>query len=162
MGIPSERELDAIVEVWLAANEARGVPASLERIERVRTKIASPTACLVVARRASVIGMALAEPGGRDDGRGPVVEGRAHISMLFVHPRLWRRGVGVDLLDGLHREFARRAWTQATVWTRETNAPARGLYESRAYRATGLVQTLADGDRILQYRIRLGGGAQRI
>jgi len=102
--------------------------------------------------------MALAEPGRQDDGHGPVIAGQAHISMIFVHPSVWGRGVGGTLLDGLHREFAARNWTRATVWTRETNAAARGLYESRGYLATSLLQTLPGGEPIVQYARGWAGG----
>jgi GNAT superfamily N-acetyltransferase len=93
-----EREMDDVIGVWLDANHARGMPPSPERIERVRAKVASPDACVLVARRASVLAMALAEPGRDDNGQGRVLEGSAHISMMFVHPSVWRRGIGGELL----------------------------------------------------------------
>lgn len=157
VAMPRERELAAVIGVWLAASHARGLPPTPERIERVRVKITAPDACLLVARRTSILAMALAEPGREEHGHGPVIDGHGHISMFFVHPSVWGRGVGGQLLDGLHRAFSRRAWTHATLWTRATNAPAQALYESRGYRRTGQTRRLSDGDRIIQYaRTRSG------
>jgi GNAT superfamily N-acetyltransferase len=41
-----------------------------------------------------VLAMALAEPGRTQDGAGAVVPGYGHVSMVFVHPDMWGRGLG--------------------------------------------------------------------
>jgi hypothetical protein len=83
--VASADDHDAAVEVWRAANVARGRPPGPERIERVRVKLAVPGAIVIVAVvEGHVRGMLLAEPGLEPDGSP--IPGLCHLSMLFVDP----------------------------------------------------------------------------
>jgi ribosomal protein S18 acetylase RimI-like enzyme len=151
----TEQRLGAL-NVWRAANTARGNPPSPARVARVREKLADSAACLVIGcdgRR--VIAMALAEPGREHDGAGPVRHGAGHISMVFADAEQWGRGVGADLLGALHLEMQARDWTTSSLWTRSSNERARRLYRSRGYRETGRVKQLPSGEQILLYELRL-------
>lgn len=130
-------ELEAAVNVWHAANIARGAPHGPERTARIRAKLSSSDALAFVALRQEIVGMALAEPGRLDDGAGELDPTLLHISMVFVHPDAQGAGVGSSLV--LHILDAARSlgYQQAGVWTYSDNAPARGLYESVGMATTG-------------------------
>lgn len=143
--------------MWWSAQHGRGLTPTAARIARVEQKLADATVCLVVAcDDATVIGMALAEPGRAENGSGPVVVGRGHVSMVFVAPARWGSGVGGDLLDALHRAMRERGCHVASLWTRATNDRARRLYERQGYRLTADVKRLAGGDEVVRYEFALG------
>ena len=151
-------ELNGALEVWRAANTARGLAPSPARIARVRKKLADRSSCLVVGRQEGrVIAMALAEPGRELHGEGPIVRGVGHISMVFVTPDRWGRGIGSRLVETLHREMRGRGWRTASVWTRADNQRGRRLYEASGYRLTGDAKRLPGGDEILRYQLSLAG-----
>jgi GNAT superfamily N-acetyltransferase len=151
-GLPADQE--AAVRVWHAANIARLRPPSAERVARIWEKLAEPDACLVIARLdpgGELLAMALAEPGRAEHGAGAVLPGCGHVAMVFVHPDLWGRGVGGQLLRGLHDSAAQRSWSRMTLWTRASNVRARRLYEGQGYRRSGHETTFGDGDLIVQF-----------
>jgi GNAT superfamily N-acetyltransferase len=150
-GLPADHE-DA-VRVWHAANVARLLPPSLDRVARIWEKLAEPEACLVIGHvdaNMDVVAMALVEPGREQHGGGAVIRGYGHVSMVFVHPDMWGRGVGRQLLQGLHKRASERGWSRTTLWTRSSNARAQRLYERQGYRGSGQETTLGSGDPILQ------------
>ena len=115
---------------------------------RIWEKLADPGACLVIGHldaSRDVLAMALAEPGRAQDGAGAVIPGYGHVSMVFVHPDVWGRGVGCQLLQGLHERASERGWSRTTLWTRASNARARHPYQSQGYRASGHEAMLGDG-----------------
>jgi ribosomal protein S18 acetylase RimI-like enzyme len=127
-------DLEAAVEVWRAANEARGRAPSPERIERVREKLRAPDALVVIGCDGDEpVAMGLAEPGRADDGAGAPIPSYGHVSMVFVHPTRWGEGHGGLVMAALHEG----GWARTTVWTRLDNARARRLYEKSGYRPTG-------------------------
>jgi GNAT superfamily N-acetyltransferase len=150
-GVCSDHQ--AAIGVWHAANLARLLPPSVERVARVWEKLAEREACLVIGRldtETDVVAMALAEPGRAEMGAGAVIPGYGHVSMVFVHPDMWGCGVGSQLLAGLHLRASKRGWSRTTVWSRTSNARARRLYEGQGYRTSGLEATVGGGDPILQ------------
>jgi GNAT superfamily N-acetyltransferase len=123
-------------------------------VARIWEKVAKPGACLVVGHLTpdrDVVAMALAEPGRAEHGAGVVIPGYGHESMVFVHPDMWGRGIGGQLLQGLHERASARGWSRTTLWTRASNARARGLYEGQGYRRSGQETILGNGDPILQF-----------
>ena len=151
VGLPADHE--AAVHVWHAANAARLLPPSVDRVARIWEKLAEPEACLVIGHldaARDVVAMALAEPGRAERGAGAVIPGYGHVSMVFVHPDVWGRGVGGQLLQGLHERASERGWNRTTLWTRASNARARRLYEGQGYRRSGHETTLGSGDSVLQ------------
>lgn len=71
--------------------------------------------------------MALAEPGRTQDGAGTIIPGYGHVSIVFVHPDMWGRGLGRQLLQGLHERATDRGWERTTLWTRASNVRAGRL-----------------------------------
>ncbi len=144
------RDLNAAVEVWRAANAARGLEPAAERTARVQEKVRAAGALVVVVREDSnVVAMALAEPGRSDDGAGEMTPGHGHVSMVFVSPEQWGRGIGGTLMTGLHRQAAARHWTTTSLWTRQSNERAQRLYATTGYRSSGRCSLLPAGDRII-------------
>nr|BFE62687.1 hypothetical protein GCM10020063_072130 [Dactylosporangium thailandense] len=142
-------DLEPALEVWRAANEARGHAPAPARVERVRAKLREPGALVVVAvdqGDGETVAMGLAEPGRADDGAGAPVAGEGHVSMVFVAPARWGAGLGGLVLDALHAA----GWARTTLWTRTSNARARRLYEKAGYRPTGRTSALPAGDGIMQ------------
>jgi ribosomal protein S18 acetylase RimI-like enzyme len=130
--------------VWLAARVTEGKQPDADRIERVREKLADVDALLVVVERAGrTVGMALAEPFRDRHGAGQVVPGHGHVSMVFVHPEHQRSGVGRELMKRL---IAETPWPHLSLWTRDANRPARGLYAAVGFTPSGEAGLTPHGD----------------
>jgi ribosomal protein S18 acetylase RimI-like enzyme len=67
---------------------------------------------------------------------------------------VWGRGVGRQLLQGLHERAFEMGWSRLTLWTRTSNERARRSYESQGYRASGHEATLGDGGPIRELERR--------
>jgi ribosomal protein S18 acetylase RimI-like enzyme len=142
---------DAAVSVWRAANIARGRPPGLERVDRVRGKLAEPGAIVIVAVvEGHVRGMLLAEPGLEPDG-SPVT-GLCHLSMLFVDPGRQRLGLGRLLLDRLRTHADALGYSRLQVWTGADNDRAQRLYRRAGFVPTGRVASLGGG-RLIEHLI---------
>jgi GNAT superfamily N-acetyltransferase len=155
---PDQR--DGALQVWRAANVARGNPPSASRVVRVREKLEEDSVCVVVAlEHDQVVGMALAEPGRQANGQGVITPGLGHVSMVFVDPGRWGRGIGTGLLNALHHMMRERGWRTSSLWTRSSNQRGRRPYESCQYRDTGDIARLGDGDEIVRYELELDDAA---
>ena len=140
---------DEALAVWYAARVAEDKEPDPHRVERVREKLADINAHLVVVERAGqVVGMALAEPFRKHDGRGRLVPGHGHVSMVFVHPEHQRRGVGNELMRQLIAEVP---WPGLSLWTRETNEAAQRLYAAVGFTPTSEVGRTPHGDPIRRW-----------
>lgn len=147
-------DVEPAVAVWLAANTARrdGLPTRPDQEARARGQVRKPDAFLLVADAAGdVVGMALGMQGLSDDGAGPPVRGLCHVSMVFVAPDHWGRGVGGRLVDALLTEARSRGYDRAQLWTQADNARARRLYEGRGFRHSGR-QKEEFGELIVHYQ----------
>lgn len=152
----SGQRKDAL-HVWCAARTADGNPPSVERIDRVRRKLADSAASLLVGCDGElVVAMALSEPYREGHGAGTVRRHAGHVSMVFVDPDHWGRGVGSRLLDALHREMRARDWWTSSLWTSSNNARARRLYEGRGYSLTDDAKYL-HGQEIVRYELQIEG-----
>ncbi|WP_375425473.1 GNAT family N-acetyltransferase [uncultured Friedmanniella sp.] len=146
-----QAHLPAAVQVWQAANVARGVVPSPQRADRIRQKLEAAEAIVLLGWvDPEVRAMVLAEPWRTDAGAGSVVPGRGHVSMVFVNPGYWSQGLGTALLAGLHASLEQLGWFRTTLWTRESNNRAQRLYLGSGYRPTGRTADLAAGERILE------------
>lgn len=152
-------ELEAAINVWRAANIARGARHGAERTTRIRAKLLASDSLPFVALRPEIVGMALAEPGRFDDGEGELDPALLHISMVFVHPAAQGTGVGSSLV--LHVLDAARSlgYQRAAVWTYSDNTAARRLYESVGMAPTGETACVLTRTQI-QYGCVLSGLSQ--
>ena len=147
-------DFEPAVAVWLAANSARrkGLKPGAKQAARARGHVNNPEAFLLVAEDAGdVVGMALGTQGLADDGAGPPVRGLCHVSMVFVAPAYWGRGIGGRLVDALIPGARSRGYDRAQLWTQVDNARARRLYEGRGFVPSGREKDEL-GERILHYQ----------
>src|SRR5215210_8424861 len=147
-------DVEPAVAVWLAANSARrkGLTPGAKQAARARGHVSNPEAFLLVAEDAGdVVGMALGMQGLADDGAGPPVRGLCHVSMVFVAPDHWDRGLGGRLVDALLTEARSRGYDRVQLWTRADNPRARRLYEGRGFRHSGR-QKEEFGELIVHYQ----------
>jgi len=106
---------------------------------------------VVVARdSAEVVGIALAEPGRDRDGTGVLLPELCHVSMVFVDPDLWGRGIGRLLLDTVTELAADAATRSFSLWTGQVNQRARRLYQSAGFRTSGRDKWLDTGEQVVQ------------
>lgn len=83
--------------------------------------------------------------GPAEDSTGKVVGfgvlwwggGEAELANLAIHPQWQGGGRGGDLLDALLAEAGIRGVTRVFLEVRESNAPARALYQSRGFIPVG-------------------------
>jgi GNAT superfamily N-acetyltransferase len=73
-------------------------------------------------------------------GAGPPIEGRAHVSAVFVDPGHWRKGIAAALLGEAVAAMRAAGFASAQLWTPE-GAPARRFYEASGW-------TVVDGARL--------------
>ena len=147
-------DVDAAVEVWRVSNAARrgGRPNPPGHEERVRGAMRKPDAFLVVADdRGSVAGMALAMQGLAGDGAGPPIPGLCFISMVFVLPDRWGRGIGGRLVEAVLTQARSRGYDRAQLWTHGDNLRAQRLYERLGFFRTGREEDDDTGARIVLY-----------
>ncbi len=151
-------DIEPSVAVWRAASSARrgGRPVSSERETRVRSSLQKPDALLIVADdEGEVVGMALGMQGLADDGTGPPVPGLCFVSMVFVAPDHWGKGLGGSILDAVFSEARSRGYTRAQLWTHADNLRAQRLYEGRGFRRSGREMRDDRGELIVQYELTL-------
>jgi ribosome-associated protein YbcJ (S4-like RNA binding protein)/GNAT superfamily N-acetyltransferase len=140
-GTPGDHE--AAIEVYRAAQAARGQRPSSARLARISEKLADDL--LVVADDGNLIGLAVGEPGRADDGAGDVIPGLLHVSMVFVHPDRQRQGVGAALVEGLADAGWGAGFRSVSLWTRTPEFyEACGLERSGREQEGGIVQLTAE------------------
>jgi ribosome-associated protein YbcJ (S4-like RNA binding protein)/GNAT superfamily N-acetyltransferase len=135
VGVPD----DPLLEIYRAAQAARGRRPSAERLARVRQKL--DEGLLVVDDQ--LRGFALGEPGRADDGEGELVPGRLHVSMVFVHPDHQRQGVGSALVEALADEAWGQGYRQLSLWSTSPE-----FYEACGLERTGRTQELQAGTAV--------------
>ena len=135
VGVPD----DPLLEIYRAAQAARGRRPSAERLARVRQKL--DEGLLVVDDQ--LRGFALGEPGRADDGEGELVPGLLHVSMVFVHPDHQRQGVGSTLVEALADEAWGQGYRQLSLWSTSPE-----FYEACGLERTGRTQELQAGTAV--------------
>ena len=92
---------------------------------------------VVAEDEGEVVGGVIGMQARADDGRGPAEAGLCHVSMVFVAPDRWGRGVGARLLEILKVEARARGYDRVQLWTDADNDRAQGLFEWAGLRRTG-------------------------
>jgi ribosomal-protein-alanine N-acetyltransferase len=67
-----------------------------------------------------------------------IVADQLHVNTIAVDPAHRRRGLGAHLMRHVLAEAARRGATSATLEVRESNEPARRLYQSLGFAVTAI------------------------
>jgi ribosome-associated protein len=131
--------VEPLLEIYRAAQGARGRRPSAERLARVREKLDEG---LVVVDD-ELRGFALGEPGREDDGAGELVPGLLHVSMVFVHPDAQRQGLGLQLVESLADEAWDLGYRRVSVWSTTPE-----FYEACGLERTGRTQQIQAGTAI--------------
>jgi ribosome-associated protein YbcJ (S4-like RNA binding protein)/predicted N-acetyltransferase YhbS len=130
---------DPLLEVYRAAQAARGRRPSAERLARVRAKLDEGVLVVDEEQR----GFALGEQGRAADGAGEDVPGLLHLSMVFVHPDHQREGVGAALVEALADAAWGRGFRQVSVWSTTPE-----FYEACGLERTGRTQDVSAGTAV--------------
>jgi GNAT superfamily N-acetyltransferase len=84
------------------------------------------------------VAMALIHPFRARGGSGDVIPGMWFLSLIYVLPDRWGKGIGGMLLDTVIAEANRRGCHRIYLWTHERqNERAHRLYCSRSFAPTG-------------------------
>lgn len=134
-----DADFGAAGRVWASAQAARrGEPLPPENEDRLEGYRDREEVFLVVADDAgSIIGMGLGIQAREDDGAGPPIPGRCHISMVAVQPDAWRRGIGEAIVRRVLDEAIVRGFVVAQLWTQSDNASADRLYRRLGFELSG-------------------------
>lgn len=119
MGIEDLPEVLAIEKVCFLSPWTRGM---------FESTMASPIAnCLVIERSGHILGYAVFY----------FAASEAHIMNIAVHPGVRRRGLAREMLSRVLALARRKAVEECFLEVRESNMPARGLYEKLGFEAVG-------------------------
>lgn len=109
-----------------------------------------------------VMGFVNAEPGRSSDGSGEEVTTIAEVTTIYVDSRVWRHGLGAELMHAASRALAATGYDEAYLYVLADNVRACEFYEATGWVRAIRPQTRA-GDQPAEacYRIALRGPKQR-
>ena len=145
----SVSERDVLVDLVLRCDETYRdwagpdlrLPARAEEVAHWHRRFADPVQRIRVAEVDGAIAGVIAWTQARQaHGVGPALEGRAHVSAMFVDPDHWRQGIAATLMREATAAMADAGFRTAQLWTPE-GAPARRFYEAGGW-------TVVDGARL--------------
>jgi GNAT superfamily N-acetyltransferase len=121
--------------VFAEADAARrGCPVEQGQLDSVAHRLRHGGAWLLLAETdGKALGIAAGFDAREDDGAGAVIPGLVHLSLVFVRPAHWGRGLGGRLVDAALAEAERRGHAQIQLWTHEDNVRGQRLYASRGF-----------------------------
>ncbi|MFC7550525.1 GNAT family N-acetyltransferase [Plantactinospora sp. GCM10030261] len=139
MVVSSPDRVDAAARIWAESTAARDGAENVAPLDLARPLIqavldSSPRSMLLVADDAGqTVGFAAVQPWGRARENEPTAE----IRYVGVSPRVWRRGVGRQLMAGVPGVLAEAGYKQAVLMVYLDNTGAVRLYEGLGWRAEG-------------------------
>ena len=150
----------AVARLWAAADAARRAAAgagvgghdAAAAEARARRMLAGTGSLLVVAEDAgepaamTVVVQALAR-----DGAGDPIPGLAHVTMVAVDPSRWGRGLGAAVVTRAQAEARALGYTEAQLWTQQSNDRADRLYRRLGWTVSGRTTTDDHGEPIRHY-----------
>jgi GNAT superfamily N-acetyltransferase len=99
------------------------------------------------------VAMALIQPFRARGGSGDVIAGTWFLSLIYVLPERWGRGIGGTMLDAVIEEANRRGCHRIYLWTHERqNERAHRLYRSRSFAPTGRTRHDDEGKPVGEWR----------
>ena len=136
---------DPALAVWQRSTLARsGRPVDRPVVEKWRRRLLEPDVWFLVALDPDVVGVTSGMPAREDDGRGPVVPGLCHLSMVFVDVGRWGEGIGAALVAAALEQTRDQGYQRIQLWTHEDNERAQRLYRRHGFVPSGR-QMLDDG-----------------
>lgn len=144
----TDADVDAMAEVWVLANRLRRSDAGLppaETLDGARDQVAARlsrsngrTRALVSCDGAHVMGMCMGVPAVEHDGAGPdLVPGLLHVCLLAVMPEAWGRRLGARMLTTLLDDARSGGYTDAQLWTQQSNGRAIAIYTRLGFTRSG-------------------------
>lgn len=121
---------------------------------RWRERIAQPWGHIWIAEQEGrVVGYAAC---GASEDEDVDRERVGEVYVIYVHPEVWRRGVGTALLDEAVGRLREDGFEEAILWVLEGNQQAIGFYEAAGFEADGAskVKRRADGLEMAVVRFR--------
>lgn len=156
----------ALADLWVTARRARREtagtasgpvdPGDEGSIEAARSEVDERLAddgCVAVLAEddQGTAAMSVAVPARADDGASPdLLPGLLHISMVAVRPDRWGGGLGEVVLSVVQDEARRHGFTAAQLWTQDSNARGRRLYERMGWKPSGRTK-VDEGEAIGHY-----------
>ena len=140
LGTPDD--VDDAVSVYERSNLARRQgdwPSRSSRVAAVSASLHEAASWFLIGRDGDeAVAMAHVQPFRADGGAGQALEGALFVSLLYVLPDRWGKGIGGTLLDAVIAEAARRSCRRIFLWTHgRDNERAHRLYQSRRFAPTG-------------------------
>src|SRR5262245_24502083 len=160
IGVPlgTGGDVDNAVVVYERSNLARrqgSWPSRPGRVAQVRASLHDAArhdaaSWFLIGRDGTeAVAMALVHPFRTDAGRGEVIPGLWFLSLIYMLPERWGKGIGGMLLDAVIDEAKRRGGHHIYLWTHERqNERAHRLYRSRCFAPTGRTMHDDEGQRI--------------
>jgi GNAT superfamily N-acetyltransferase len=109
------------------------LPARAEELAHWHRRFADPVQRIRVAEiDGAVAGVIAWTQARRAHGIGPAIDGRAHVSAVFVDPDHWRKGVAATLMREAVAAMVEAGFGSAQLWT-PAGAPARRFYEASGW-----------------------------
>lgn len=106
---------------------------------RWREWLADPGVVTLVAENdGRIVGFCTLRAAVDADVAGP---GVAEMPTLYLHPDLWRRGLGTTLCVAIEAAAVRRGFHTLVLWVMEMNLGARAFYVSQGFAEDGAVTT---------------------
>jgi GNAT superfamily N-acetyltransferase len=140
-------DVDDAVSVYERSSLARRQgdwPSRPARVATVRsslrdTALHDAASWFLIGREGSeAVAMALIQPFRASGGSGDAIPSTWFLSLIYVLPDRWGRGIGGMMLDAVIDEANRRGCHRIYLWTHERqNERAHRLYRSRSFAPTG-------------------------
>ncbi len=151
-------DASAMGALWDEATRVRRAGLDLsepEALDAAQTLALPETFSIIAEAGGTLIGMAIGLPARDDEGRGSPIPGLCHISMVAVSPDWWGRGVGRRIITALLDAIRERGYTEAQLWTQQSNTRARRLYDAFGFTPSGREKLDNAGEPILHFHRRL-------
>lgn len=82
------------------------------------------------------------------------IEGAGELFAIYVDPALWRKGLGMRLMETAEAALWRRGYGACVLWVLEKNLPARSFYGRLGYAADGGRKSeTIDGVDLIEIRV---------
>ncbi len=132
------------------------VQADIERRRGFFRDPVNPADNLVASVEGTVRGWACVAPSRDEDAAA----GTGEIWAIYVHPSVWRQGIGRALMRSALQRLSQRELTPVTLWVLEANPHARSFYERCGFVTDGSnKQFPIDGGSVTEVRYVRGVAA---
>ena len=119
---------------------------------RIRERVDEPGPPIAVAALDGLVRGWITFGATRDEAADPSI---GEIWALNVHPDVWRRGLGRELVGYALDRLARDGFHEATLWTFRDTPRSRSFYEALGFKPDGATQRRHASGGAVEVRYRL-------